>query len=202
MNKESVVIEIMKLRPTQSGLGMEEVNHKVKQIKSFNEKELEAYIDKKVVPAVIGPKNEYFLIDHHHYAYSMHLAGHKEVKVKVVADFSALKAKDFWQEMTKKKWVWLYLPNGVAITADKIPAKLTDLHNDYFRSLSWGVREQNGFNEAADKVPFFEFMWGNFFRQHLTEHLISSDFELATYFGLKLSQHPLAEKIPGYIGKK
>jgi hypothetical protein len=200
-NENVLLVEVMKFKPTQSGLGMEEVHHKVKQIKAMSEHELKAYIDKKVVPVVLGPKKEYYLIDHHHYAYSMYLAGHKEVKAKVVADFSSMKPKDFWQEMMKKKWVWLYLPNGVQITADQIPTKITELQNDYFRSLSWGVREQKGFDESADKVPFFEFMWGSFFREHLTEHLISSDFELATHFGLKLSQHPLAQKLPGYLGK-
>jgi hypothetical protein len=198
-NMES--IEIMKLKPTQSGLGMEEVHHKVKQIKAMNGAELNSYMDKKVVPVVLGPKKEPYLIDHHHYAYSMHLAGHKEIKAKIIEDLSHLKEKQFWDEMEKRKWTWLYLPDGTAIKPKQIPKDLTKLVNDYYRSLAWSVGENKGFDESASKVPFFEFMWGSFFRLHLTEHLIATDFKLATNFALKLSTHDLAEKLPGFKGK-
>jgi hypothetical protein len=192
---------IMKLRPTQSGLGMEEVYHKVKQIKEMKSHELEEYINQKVVPVVIGPNGELYLIDHHHYAYSMHLAGHNEVKVNVIKNLSHLSVDDFWAEMINKKWAWLYLPNGKPIGPKKLPTSLTKLSNDYYRSLAWGVREQKGFNLSADKVPFFEFMWGSYFRKYLTEDLIKNDFSLATHFALKLSSHDLAKSLPGYKGE-
>lgn len=193
-------VEINNLRPTQSGLGMEEVNHKIQQIKSMSKQELQSYIDEKVVPVVLGPEKEYYLIDHHHYAYSMHVAGHNTIKAEVVADLSNLDDTKFWTEMEKRKWTWLFLPNGTKITPKHLPKTLYKLINDPFRSLAWGVRELKGFN-VEDKVPFFEFMWGNFYREYLTETLVAHDFELATKIALKLSTHDIAKNLPGYKGQ-
>jgi hypothetical protein len=192
-----IEVNILDLRPTQSGLGMEEVKYKVEKIKKMSPKEFSQYKKSKIVPVILGPKKELYLIDHHHFAYSLHLSGHKHVYIKILADFSNLSLKEFWKKMITKKWVWLESPEGKKIKPNQLPKSLLNLKNDFYRSLSWAVREKNGIL-PVDKIPFFEFMWGKFYKKYIAEEIIIEDFNAATDMAVVISQSKLAKKIPGF----
>jgi hypothetical protein len=74
---------------------------------------------------------------------------------------------------------------------------LADLQDDKYRSLAWAVLEAGGYQKSD--VPFQEFMWGNYFRQHLIFENSEEGFRQAVIEALPLCQSPQASQLPGYI---
>jgi hypothetical protein len=187
-----------KLHPTQFCLGFLEVNHKVKMIKKMSKKKYSNYLIEKVTPVIIGPGNIHYLIDHHHHAKSLLLLGKKEIIIDIIADWSNLTPHSFQKKMIKSKFVNLLDNHNNKKQFEELPASILRLNHDYYRSLAWAIREKNGFKKV-DNIPFFEFRWGEFFRQYIPEKLIINYFELAVNLGLKLAKSKDAEKLPGFF---
>ena len=49
-----------------------------------------------MIPAILGPKDRHYVIDHHHLSLALLHAGVKSVLVTVVADLSSLDKDAFW----------------------------------------------------------------------------------------------------------
>jgi hypothetical protein len=201
MKKELKKPSILDLRPTQFVLGMKEVEFKLSKIKKMNEAEIKAYCDDNVIPVVIGPNHEMYIIDHHHFARSCWEKNIEHYKIKVLKDLSGLKEKEFWNVMIDKKWVYLNDQIGFGPhSPSDLPPNVAYMANDPYRSLAWALRNE-GFIKKHPR-PFFEFEWGAFFRLNLGFKINRYNFKKALKAATKLSQSSLAQGLPGYTGKK
>src|ERR1700684_4590321 len=97
---------ILELRPTQLTVGMREVAAKRKLWRDREEKprELVNFLRSHMVPVILGPKKQRFLIDHHHLALALHEEGAESVFVTVIADLHTLDDHDFWNMMEFNGW--------------------------------------------------------------------------------------------------
>ena len=75
---------ILDLRPTQMTIGMHEVEAKRQRWRAV--KRTEDFLGKQ--PRYYGPKDRYYIIDHHHLARALYEEGVKNVGVTVVANSS------------------------------------------------------------------------------------------------------------------
>ncbi len=190
---------ILDLRPTQFVLGMKEIESKITKMSAFTKKQLQAYCDDHVIPIVIGPRGEPYLIDHHHFARACWELDVDLFTVKVLKDYRHKSEKGFWNLMIRKDWVYLYDQFGVGPHSPyALPADIRGLADDPFRSLVWAVLDA-GAIEKQD-LPFFEFKWAMFFRfnLHLPLHA-KSDFRDAIAAAKKLATSKAARKLPGYL---
>lgn len=194
-------VQVENLKPTQMCLGFKEVEHKVKLLKSMNEKRLKSYHIEKVTPVVIGPNRRLWLIDHHHHARSLMECGIKEIFVVVHADLHHYSEEEFFDHMNKQKWLNLWDAEENLQPYTSLPKSLKEMQHDWFRSLAWGVREKGGFKKV-DEIPFFEFRWGSFFRKFIKAKLIEDSFSEAVKLATKLCLHKEAKDLPGFKGSK
>ena len=190
---------ITDLRPTQFVLGMKEIEAKIFKMHSFKKKELVAYCDDHIIPVVIGPKKELYMIDHHHFARACWEEKIDLFTIKVVKDFSHKSEKEFWNAMISKEWTYLHDQFGKGPHSPAaLPYDVRCLADDPFRSLAWAVIEAGGIKKQ--KVPFFEFKWAAFFRRNLDIQLHSkSNFKTAITVATKLAKSKEASDLPGYI---
>ena len=97
-------VAILDLRPTQITVGMHEVKAKRKRWRGGGSKNAEKFLGKHMIPVIHGPKDQYYIIDHHHLARALHDEGVKEVAVTVIANLSKLDQDSFWYVMENRDW--------------------------------------------------------------------------------------------------
>jgi hypothetical protein len=79
-------VEIGALRPTQITVGMREVNEKRRRWREHKDNKKSELLGRHMIPVIFGPKDLYYVIDHHHLARSLHNEGEKHVLVTVVTE--------------------------------------------------------------------------------------------------------------------
>src|SRR5215211_1632523 len=66
-------VAITSLRPTQITVGMREVKAKRKRWRETDSKKKGGeFLGKHMIPVVLGPKENHYIIDHHHLARALH----------------------------------------------------------------------------------------------------------------------------------
>jgi hypothetical protein len=75
---------ILDLRPTQMTVGMHEVKAKRKRWRAGGSKNAAKFLGKHMIPVIHGPKDRYYIIDHHHLARALYEEGVKNVAVTVL----------------------------------------------------------------------------------------------------------------------
>ena len=189
---------LLTLRPTQFVLGMKEIESKVDKLKSFNEKQLQKYKDDHIVPVVLGPHKQVYMIDHHHFVRACWETGIGEFQIDVIRDLRGKTDLEFWNTMVKKNWVYLHDQFGKGPHSPfALPVDIRCLADDPYRSLAWAMIDLEIVQKQLE--PFFEFKWTAFFRLHLNIELHSkSDFREAIRQAKKLSRSKMAAHLPGY----
>ena len=190
---------ILDLHPTQFVLGTKEIESKITKITAFNKKELQAYCSDHRIPVVIGPKQELYMIDHHHFARTCWELNISSYLIKIVKDLSNKNEKDFWNFMIDKEWVYLNDQFGMGPhSPDALPNDIRCLADDPFRSLAWAIVDAGFIKKKT--IPFFEFKWAAFFRRNLNVPLHSkSNFKTAIDLAKKLARSAAAKDLPGFI---
>lgn len=189
-------IAIDELRPTQMTVGLREVNAKRAHWQDI--KHPEAYLGKHLIPVVYGYKKRHYLIDHHHLALALHLEGITEVAITVVADLCDLDQQHFYTVLDHKGWLHPYDDKGRRCHYEALPKRVTELHDDPYRSLAGELRHAGGF--AKDTTPFSEFLWADFLRAHIKRAKIEKRFNEALVSALKLAKTDSARYLPGWCG--
>ena len=157
---------LLDLRPTQFVLGIREIEYKVKKMRAMSERELRDYCKDHVIPVVKGPKNQFYMIDHHHFARACWELNIEEYEVEVLKDLSGKSEQDFWNFMIAEKWVYLHDQFGMGPHSPiDLPNDIRCLADDPFRSLVWELINVDSIKK--DKVPFFEFQWAAYLRFNL-----------------------------------
>jgi hypothetical protein len=198
-NPGLALTQLKRLRPTQLSVGFAEVEDKSRQWARLGKKKLKVEIQHHVFPAVLGPGREYFIVDHHHLGIALLKQGISEVFVAVLDDLSWLKLAMFWRTMEFRAWSHPYDNRGRRRDYCEIPTRLTDLKDDPYRSLAGMVRGAGGFSKG--QAPFVEFLWADFFRQHIAARLINKNPRQAVRDGVRLAQSMDARYLPGWSGK-
>jgi hypothetical protein len=156
------------------------------------------YLGHHMVPAVLGPKHRYYLVDHHHLALALHEEKQKDVLVTVIADLSALPKTTFWTYLDNRAWCHPYDAAGRRRTFDDIPTNVSELANDPYRSLAGELRRAGGF--AKDTTPFSEFLWADFLRPRVRAKQINDRFSVALEKAMALAKSEEAGYLPGWCG--
>src|SRR5476651_2738454 len=89
-------VSIEDLRPTQITVGMREVQEKRRHLRKRPDAKIGKYLGNHMIPVIKGPKDRFYVIDHHHLSLALHKEGIKNVLVAVVSNLSALDPDAFW----------------------------------------------------------------------------------------------------------
>ena len=194
--------KLLSLRPCQFVLGMREVEAKIQKMRKMTARKLADYARAHVIPVVVGPHEDLYVIDHHHFARACWELDFGGYEVDVLKDLSDLQESKFWNEMVRRDWVYLNDQFGFGPhSPSALPVDIRCLADDPFRSLVWEVIEQGAIQKA--KTPFFEFKWAAFFRLNLDVRLHSkSNFRSAVEQAVKLARSKASDHLPGFVGKK
>lgn len=189
--------KLLDLRPTQFVLGMKEIESKVAKMQAFSKSELQEYCDDHVIPVVLGPNEEVYLIDHHHFARACWEQKVDLYTVEVIKDLSHKSEQGFWNYMIGKEWVYLHDQFGIGPHSPyALPSDIRCLADDPFRSLAWEMIDAGLIKKQT--IPFFEFKWAAFFRRNLDIPLHSkSNFKQAIGIAKKLTASKAAQDLPG-----
>jgi hypothetical protein len=191
--------KLAQLRPTQFSVGYAEVELKAAEWKKLKKKQRPQVLDSHVFPAVLGPEDSYYIVDHHHLGIALIEEGLKDVWVTRLDNMSWLEPAVFWHTMEFRSWAYPYDHRGRRRDYADMPRKLTRMQNDPYRSLAGLVRVAGGY--AKDLTPFSEFLWADFFRPRVSARLIAEQQSRATRMGVKLARSSDARYLPGWIGK-
>lgn len=190
---------VLDLHPTQQQVGYREVQAKVDKIKAMSPKKLKNYLEKKAAPVVIGPNQKLFMYNRHHLGSALVVAGIENMCIEITEDLSKLGAAEFWKDLEKRNWVYLFDNQDQPISPDQLPADLSQLKDDPYRSLAWEVSNQGGYEDT--EAPFSEFLWARFFRSRIDIGTSDADFDAAVKRGVQLAHSEDAKNLPGWTPK-
>ena len=119
-------VRIRDLRPTQMAVGMREVERKRADWRDRARAAVGAgeFLGAHMIPAVIGPGGQPWLVDHHHLALALHLEGVEDVLVSVVARLDHLPKRRFMAFMDAHNWLHPYDAKGVRQDWKDLPLSL------------------------------------------------------------------------------
>ena len=191
-------VAILDLRPTQITVGMREVKIKRECWRADGTYKAELFLGKHMIPVILGPKGQYYVIDHHHLARALHDEGVKDVAVTIIANLSNLDHDSFWFVMDNRDWTHPFDASGRRRPYSDLPKSVDKLIDDPFRSLSGELRRAGGF--AKDTTPFSEFLWADFLRRRMKRKDVETDFDHAIEKALQLAKTLDANYLPGWCG--
>lgn len=192
-------VPILDLRPTQMTVGMREVNGRRKHWREQGSaRKRRAFLEKHLIPVILGPGARHYIVDHHHLALALHKEGLRKLYVTVVADLSFVDTDTFWFVLDQRDWMHPFDINGVRRVAKAIPKTVEELKDDPYRSLAGELRRIGGY--AKDTTPFSEFLWADFLRRRIKKKLVERDFMHALEKSMKLAKAKEASYLPGWCG--
>jgi hypothetical protein len=191
-------VAIDELRPTQITVGMREVAAKRKEWRAMAGDNGAEFLGRHMIPAILGPKGKYYMVDHHHLALALRDEGQKHVLVTVIATLSRLSPEAFWFVLDNHNWMHPFDDRGKRRGYSAIPKSVKDPVDDPFRSLAGELRRAGGF--AKDTVPYSEFLWADFLRRRLKRRAVEADFDAALRQALEFSKGGDADYLPGWCG--
>jgi hypothetical protein len=191
-------VPIMALRPTQITVGMREVKAKRKSWREHPDRKKADFLGNHLIPVIWGPKEEYYVIDHHHLTLALHQEGVKEIATTVVADLRRLPREAFWVFLDNRGWLHPFDEHGRRRSYDDLPKRIPAMVDDPYRSLAGEVRKSGGCSKET--TPFSEFLWADYLRRRLKRKLVVEDFPAALARALKLAKSGDADFLPGWCG--
>ncbi|MCW1383749.1 chromosome partitioning protein ParB [Novosphingobium sp. KCTC 2891] len=191
-------VSIRSLKPTQMTVGLREVERKRAEWCARRDRDGGEFLGSHVIPAVIGPKGAYWLIDHHHLTRALHEEGIEHVLVSVVARLDHLPKRRFYSFMDCRNWMHPYDAEGRRRDWEDLPRDIGKLADDPYRSLAGEVRRAGGY--AKTSTPYSEFLWADFLRDRIGLHQATDKFAKAFRKALDLARSPAASHLPGFAG--
>jgi hypothetical protein len=180
-------IAVLKLRPTQFSVGMEEVRQKAAKLRKLSRKGLDDLLESRPVPIVKSRAGDCFIVDRHHFTRAAWEAGVEKVFVETRADLTHLSETEFWQAMAKCRFAHLYDQLGRGpLPPSALPDNVRGLADDPYRSLAWAVRRTGGYEKSGQ--PFSDFYWANYFRKRLVIGRGEAEFKAAVAEALTLAR--------------
>lgn len=193
-----VDVRLLDLRPTQITAGFAEVAQKRAEWAVLTKKARRHLIDSHCFPAVLGPRQRYYIVDHHHLGLALYEEDVDRVRVMCLADLSYLEHAVFWRVMEQHSWAHPFDATGSRRDYEAIPTKVTRLVDDPYRSLAGFLRSAGGYSK--DVSPLAEVLWADYLRPHITPQQVAKSMEVAVRESLGLAKSPLARYLPGWSG--
>jgi len=192
-------VRLTELRPTQITVGRREVEARRAHWRGLaGGKKREAFLQKHLIPVILGAGSRHYIIDHHHLVLALHREGLDEMYVTVRADLSALDKRTFWFVLDQRNWMHPFDAEGMRRPWQKIPKRIDRLTDDPYRSLAGELRRRGGY--AKDTTPYSEFLWADFLRRHIKRGAVENNFAGALRTALKLAKTKQADYLPGWCG--
>ncbi len=191
-------VKVGELRPTQMTVGLREVQRKRQDWQEARKKLGEKFIERHMIPAIVGPKERFYVVDHHHLARALNDEGVDEVLVVVLAQLDRLPKQQFWTFLDNHSWVHPYDADGKRRSYEHIPKTIAELQDDPYRSLAGELRRAGGY--AKEGTPYTEFLWADAMRQRIGRKLIDKNFDRALEQALKFAKSVDADYLPGWCG--
>ncbi len=192
-------VDLATVHPTQFAVGLKEVEQKQAKYHQLPTAEAKAEAlraDPGI--AVIGPRGEPYLIDHHHLFRALLQEHVARGFVKIADNFADLGVGEFWRLLDSKGLVFPYDENGKGpLPPEKFPTTLAELKDDPYRTLAGLVTARGGFTKET--VPFLEFRWAQYFRPLVAIGEGDAGMETAVQAALAISHAPEASQLPGFI---
>ena len=144
------IVKVLKLKPTQMALGLEEVHAKVKDLLKLSKSQLQKELRKNPITVVQAPNKEYYIVDGHHRVFAYWLLGIKSTSIKVEHRFGkTVSFVNFWKQMLHNHWAHPFDLSGEGPHDPLYLAKdIRGLGNDPYRSLAWLVRINGGYKKT------------------------------------------------------
>jgi len=192
-------VRLTELRPTQITVGKREVEARRAHWRGLaGGKKREVFLQKHLIPVILGAGERHYIIDHHHLVLALHEEGLEEMYVTVRADLSALDKRTFWFVLDQRNWMHPFDASGLRRSYDKIPKRVDRMADDPYRSLAGELRRRGGF--AKDTTPYSEFLWADFLRRQIKRREVEKDFKRALRTALELAKSKSADYLPGWCG--
>lgn len=193
--EQQCVIALDRLHPTQSAVGMLQVEERVAKFNA--ETDFVQYTSKHAIPVVQGPDGAFYLTDHHHLASVLSRVGAAQVSARIIGRFNH--QATFWQEMQARHWVYLFDPHGEPIAPAALPKRIADLADDPYRALA-GYAEDAGYYKKTDAY-FMEFHWARYFGRKMGwQPITRATLPGALQTAAQLACQAEAKALPGYGG--
>ncbi len=192
------MVAIDELRPTQMTVGLREVKAKQQEWKKAGAGEQEIFLGRHMVPVIQGPRDRFYVIDHHHLCRALLGDGQTDVEITVIANLSRLEKEAFWVFMDNRAWLHPYDAEGKRRPWEDLPKRIADMEDDPYRSLAGALRRAGGF--AKDTTPFAEFLWADFFRRRIKPGRLKSHFGKALDEAMTLAKSGDTDFLPGWCG--
>jgi hypothetical protein len=199
-NRDPVLspVPIRSLRPTQLTIGLIEVEAKRQQWREDEKKG--KFLGHHMIPVVIGPKKNPYVIDHHHLSRALDEEGQKEVLIQPIANLENLSQEHFWRFLDNQGWLHPFDEHGERRPYSAIPKRISQLRDDPFRSLAGAARKAGGF--AKDTRPFMDFIWADYFRTLFKVRDIRHNWEATLKEAIARAHRPQAHFLPGWCGPR
>jgi hypothetical protein len=191
-------VAIDDLRPTQITLGMREVLTKRDRFKTRAKSNNDEFSRKHVIPVVKGPKDRFYIIDHHHLCRALQEAGVEDVSVTVVLNLARLDKPAFFFFLDNTGLLHPFDAEGRRRHYEDLPKSVSDMVDDPYRSLAGELRREGGY--AKDTTPFSEFLWADFLRRQISRGDLEKDFDDALRKALLAAKSKDADYLPGWCG--
>jgi hypothetical protein len=186
------------LRPTQLTVGYAEVAAKRAEWKRLSKKKRKELLSRHWFPGVLGPKQQRYIVDHHHLGLALLEEGVESVSLMVLRDFSYLSPAEFWRAMEFYHWAHPYDAHDQRRDDSAFPRSLSELQNDPYRSLAARVQCAGGY--AKDATPYAEFMWAAFLREHFKMRKDETPSAKLVARAVTLAHGSEAGYLPGWSG--
>jgi hypothetical protein len=192
------LISIDTFLPTQLTLGLDEVERRAAKLRELSQKKLDAKLEEKAVPHVIGPGGAVYMIDHHHFLRALWSIGvEKAVLGEEVENWADCDPAKFWGKMFVRNYCWPIDADGNRRPYAAIPKHVKDLTDNVWRTLA---RELRGDAYGDLETPFQEFMWGDYFRTFMSRRLLELDYAGAVELARRVARLGEAQDLPGFKG--
>ncbi|MFA5952376.1 MAG: ParB-like protein [Hyphomicrobium sp.] len=196
-----ILLPLNVLRPTQIAVGMRAVEAKREKVetRAHKPRKIVRFLEERPIPAVRGPGEAFYIIDHHHLTLALWHSQVTSAFVEIIDDLSRLTPARFWRAMEGAGRVYLYDQHGRRVEPERIPRSINALKADPYRDLAWSVREDGAYRKTG--APYSEFRWAEFFRKKISKSIVQRNYDDAVAMAMKFARSAEASNLPGFRGK-
>ena len=199
--KELLEVALADLQPTQMCVGLAEIRSRQRDFAQDDPAERRRYLQRKPTPLVRNASGELWMVDRHHRLRALlELDAGASAFGYVALDLPVVDRAEVLAALHQRGWLYLYDGRGLGpLPPTALPRRLTDTHDDPYRSLVWKLKRE-GMIAAAPLIPFHEFRWGAWLRSRTLPPFSSERLEPALPAARALVRSAAAQHLAGWQG--
>lgn len=195
-------VALRDLQPTQLCVGLAEVRSRQRDFSTETGLQRREYLGSKPVPLVRSRAGELWMVDRHHRLRALiELEPNARAYGYIVLEVDTADRAAVLEALRQRGWLYLFDGRGLGpLPAAALPASLTDLQDDPYRSLVWKLKKE-GVIQPAPLIPFHEFRWGAWLRRRALPPFSSDRLEPALPAARALARSRAASHLAGWGGQ-